>query len=820
MMSNPYRLISFLALILLFDLAAMGQQPGDNQPPQPAQNSTGQTSQQSGQTQPKKDQQPAENNAGQTQQQQSQEDQTKQNEQQPEKKKSAEKPGQPEEDKTNENPQQPEGWEGLGYVVHQTMEVGYRASDVSGSKQMYNTLVNLPQGPRLLEQSLSMQSPAHQGFLFDNLFVNSFGWGGDPNNAFNARIDKSTWYDFRMNYRKDDNNFDYNLLANPLNPPSSTPSIPVTSSPHNFSDRRRMSDYDLTILPQSNVTFRLGYSRNNMTGPSFSSVHEGTDALLFQQWNTTLNSYRFGADFKILPHLVISYDQFLDYYKGDTLSQLAPFAQALLPGAPGKVELGLPIDTGNNNPCSPKAPATSLIDSTGTLTNLACNGFFSYNRPDHVRTSMPTERISLHSDYFPRTELNASYAYSSADTTAPLNEFFDGLISRSRTRQTTVTGMGKANRISNVADFSATVHLTKQFRLLDTFRFSAYRIPESGNFIETDLNVIGSGSCTPPSCSLLTPISSTTPNVSDTLDQLSLNQSWWRNQMDLVWDASKYYGVRIGFRFGNRTFDHFLSFTPVDQDRVEINEYTPLFAFWAKPMKNLRFNFDWEHTSNDDAIVRIGPRKEIRYRIQTSYTPWRWAVLAGSVNLWDASNGDILTNYRAHNRNYGITATFTPRDRFGFDFAYNYTNYFQSDFICFNDSATTLPTVANAASCVANGFNDSNNPLLIDGRYNNNTHYGMGEIMFKPVPKVTTQLGYSITSVGGQAPQFNILQPLGSLQYNYHQPLANIAVDLGHNLTAKAGWNYYQYGENSFVGPTLSRYFHTNNETISLRWAF
>ena len=796
-MSNPNRLVSLLALILLLNLAALAQQqPADSQANQ-------------------NPQQPAEKDATQAQPK-SQEDQTKKDQKPPaeNKKQSAQNP-------PDANPPEPEGWEGLGYKVHQTIEAGYRVSDVSGARQMYNTLVNLPEGPRLLEQSLFMQSPAHQGLLFDNLFINSFGWGGDPYNAFNARADKSNLYDFRMTYRKDDNNFDYNLLANPLNPPTSTPNIPVTSSPHSFSDRRRMSDYDLTIKPQSAIVFRAGYSRNNMSGPSFSSVHEGTDALLLQQWNTTLNTYRFGADFKLWPHLVLSYDQSFDYYKGDTQRQLAPFAPAFVPGAPGIAELGLPMDTGNKNPCAPVGGATSLIDSTGTLTNLACNAFFSYTRPDRVRTSMPTERISLHTDYFQRIDLNASYAYSAADTTAPLNEFFNGLISRTRTRQTTATGLGEANRITNVADISATVHLTKHLRLVDTYRFWAYRIPETGNFVETDFNVPGSGSCSAPACSLLTPIGSTILNVSGTADQLSFNQNWWRNQTDLVWDASKHYGGRIGFRYGHRTFHHFLAFSPVDEDQIEIHEYTPLAAFWVKPMNSLRFNFDWEHSSNDETIARIGPRKETRYRVQANYMPRPWAVLGGTVNLWDASNGDIFTKYRAHNRNYGFTATLLPpRRRFGFDLAYNYTNYFQSAFICFNDSNTALPAVANAGSCEANGFNDGDNPLLIDGRYNNNTHYGLAAITFKPVPKWTTQLGYSVTSVGGQAPQLNALQPLGSLSYNYHQPVANVAVDLGHNLTGKLAWNYYQYGEKSFIGPALSRYFHANNETVALRWAF
>src|SRR5689334_18208625 len=111
----------------------------------------------------------------------------------------------------NPNPA-PEGWEGGGYTVHQSVEFGYRVADVTGSEQMYNTLVNLRTGPRLLDQSLSMQSKNHDGPLFDNLFLSSFGWGGDPNNALRFRLDKDKWYDFRSAFRRDQTDFDYNLL--------------------------------------------------------------------------------------------------------------------------------------------------------------------------------------------------------------------------------------------------------------------------------------------------------------------------------------------------------------------------------------------------------------------------------------------------------------------------------------------------------------------------------------------------------------------------------------------------------------------------------
>jgi hypothetical protein len=720
----------------------------------------------------------------------------------------------------NQTPQ-PEGWETNGYVVHQSIEIGYRANDLTGSQQMYNTLVNLRTGPRLLDQSLSMQSQNHVGTLFDNLFVNSFGWGGDPNNALRFRMDKNKWYDFRSQFRRDQTDFDYNLLANPLNPPTSSPYIPVTSSPHLFATRRRISDFDLTLFPQSIFDLRLGYSHNNMTGPSYSSVHEGTDALLFQNWNTTLNSYRFGADLKIFQHTVISYDQFLDYYKGDTNWRLSPFALALLPGGAGTVSLGLPINTANKNPCSINPPATSLIDTTGTLTNLSCSSFIDYSRSNRIRTSAPTERVSLHSTDISHVELNASYAYGSADMNAPFNEFFNGFQSgrngspstrQSLVTETTGTTTG-ATRISNVADFTITAHLTKHLRFVDTFRLWDYRIPERAFFSEQDWTCTG--------CTLLTPISGTTTAglIPDVANEMSFNQNWKRNESGLVWDT-KHIGGRIAFRYGDRTFHHVLDFATGDEDRIEVHEYTPLFGIWARPTTRLRFNFDWEHTNNDETIVRIGPRSENRYRFQANYTPKPWAVIGTSINLWDASNSDVLIDYRGHNRNYGLTASLNPRERFGIDLAYNYNDYQQNTFICFNDSDTTLSVVANAGSCIANGYNDDSNPLLTNAIYTSKTHYGMVAATVKPVSRVTIQAGYSITSVGGETPQFNTLQPFGSLQYNYHQPVANVVIDIGHHISWKASWNYYQYGEKSFVGPTDPRYFHANNATFSLLWAF
>jgi len=125
--------------------------------------------------------------------------------------------------------------------------------------------------------------------------------------------------------------------------------------------------------------------------------------------------------------------------------------------------------------------------------------------------------------------------------------------------------------------------------------------------------------------------------------------------------------------------------------------------------------------------------------------------------------------------------------------------------------------VTGASSCSAL---DSANPLLTDSYYVNNTHFGMAAVMFKPVKRVTTQGGYSITRVDGRSPIFNVLQPDGSLRYSYHQPVAQMSLDQGHNLSWNAGWNYSQHGERVAAGPAAPRYFHANNATLSLHYSF
>jgi hypothetical protein len=94
-----------------------------------------------------------------------------------------------------------------------------------------------------------------------------------------------------------------------------------------------------------------------------------------------------------------------------------------------------------------------------------------------------------------------------------------------------------------------------------------------------------------------------------------------------------------------------------------------------------------------------------------------------------------------------------------------------------------------------------------------------GSLFWKPVRRVNVGVGYTLTSSTGSTLILNPNSPTGPLSFNYHLPLASLAIQLSRNLTYKTAWNYYDYNEKSSPGPTLPRDFRGNAFTLSLRYS-
>ena len=738
-----------------------------------------------------------------------------------------------------------EGVDNGNYNYQGSFEFGYRFVDTNGSRTVYNTFVNQQQGPRLFDETLSMRSLNHEGSVFDTLFLTSFGWGGDPENASRLRISKNKWYNFNMSFRRDRNFWDYNLLANPLNPPNQV--IQVNGSPHQFQTVRRMYDYNLTLLPQSMIRFRLGYTRNNMEGPALSSIHEGTDTVTFQNTRTLLDAYQIGVDFKGLTRTNISYDQFLQYYKGDT-SWADPLAFTFPLAGDGLVDPGVVYNPAAGQPC-----ATPIL-ANGTF-NPACNGYQAYTRFGPTRVSYPTEQLTVQSNYFRNVDLSARVSYSSAESRVDnFGEAFAGLATRTRQRAGLTTGPTAAQRVVANADLGVTVHVTEKLRIVDSFRFSNFRIPGGWTFLSTSLfgatllstpNVFNPATCPPPFTAATCPQhnNSSGPDIASDLFNNFLKQDSKLNTIELEYDVTRRFSGHVGYRFErrnilNRFADIQLqTFFPTlatrgacatgqvdangvctvivldtENNPIEINGHSFLFGVAARPTDALRASFDLELFSADQANTRISPRNLQHYKGRVSYKPKDWMNLAGTVNILEDRNNEATVNHLEHNRNYGFTLMLNPNPKVGFEFGYNYDDVFSTTNICF----VATPTPPGTSTCPGD-TTFRQQPSI----YDNKIHFGYSNIMFKPIPRVTANLGYNLTSTSGDTLILNPIQTtLGPLAFNFHKPTASVDVELAKGFAWRTAWNYYDYNEKSVPGPLTPRDFQSNSATLSLRYAF
>jgi hypothetical protein len=847
------------------------------------------------------------------------------------------------------------------YNIQETIELGYRKDWVTGNQSTYDTFVNLSTGPRVLDYTLSMRSLNHQGILFDNLTFSNFGYGGDPDNVSRLRIGKNKWYDFSLVFRRHKNFWDYNLLANPLIPvpfvtaspvslnPAAFPAFAVNSSPHSLYLVRRMQDYELTLLPQSRVRFRLGYSRNVNEGPSLSSFAGTTNFLLAQNFRMTTNAYHMGVDFRVLPKTTISYDQFLDYNKQDTSYTLAntPFlvSTAQFPGTV-PVNLGLswyypPVTGTSGTPCGASLAAAPFPNGYPGFANPGCKEALSYLRTSPGRGFMPTERLSFQSTYFKRLEMSGSANYNSSDNVVSnLNDSINEWTNPSPTggtlnqlRNVIVSGPAKARQVATHANWSGIVSLTQKVRIVDSLNYDNWRT--SGVFNQTTTNLFGQ-TVTGQAPSILSPIAqfaplvasgptfasicpapysaitcpqhatNSAPDVYRTFNAAFLGQRRLSNTIQLQADLAKRISGRIGYLYEQRQIsetpwqalypsnttvpnmgatyfpggtggkaandflaargvcafptgsttlpagctlnaDGSITYAPTltgstdsatycaegthtapsisNQNQIDflgrctttIKEHVGLAGLTLRPMDTLRINADFEFGYNNTAYERTAPRQIQSYKIHANYRPRTWITIDGAIDIHENRDNVSQVNNLEHGRTYGFSTVLARNSNFSFTLGYNYTDISLQEFISFRDAfgvltSTTYPgfspasgylfyTPANSAcpagfttaEAVPPGGTNSNVNLCTTAFYTSRQHYAYSDVMWKPVNRVTTSLGYTGTFVGGSTVFLNPLQPAGTLAFNYQKPFASIQIDLYKGLSYKTTWNYYAY---------------------------
>ncbi|HLW51554.1 MAG TPA: hypothetical protein VKW06_01825 [Candidatus Angelobacter sp.] len=728
------------------------------------------------------------------------------------------------------------------YDIKQSVEFGGRISDFSGSTGMWDTLVNMGTGPRLLEYTLEIHSPKHDGLLFDDLALSNFGYGGDPNDMSRLNVQKGKLYNLNASFRRDQNIFDNDLLANPLNPATSNPAVQINDSPHLTLLTRRMSDVNLSLFPVSPIRIRMGWSRVVNEGSQFSSFHQGTEALLDQPTLNTTDNYNIGVSLRFIPRTSINYDQFYTYFKGDTTAQLSGFGLpsfALAGGIP--VNLGVSFNTPAGQPCATPVLGTGFV-------NPACNGFFGLSRPnDRVRTDFPTEQFSFQSNYFRRADMSGRLSYAGGESDLPgFAQVFTGLETRTRARAQAEAGVSDTRRLSLNADFGITFRITDRLRFVDAFRYDNFRLPGTFSLLTGTLfgatllsnpNVFSPATCPPPFTAATCPqhLASSGPDLIQENFFDFLRQDQKINTSELEYDFTKRFSAHLGFRYENREITHnttdiqvqailptqavargcataagcTLTVTTPDAVFVPINAFSAIFGFAARPTDRLRVSFDVEDYYADNTYTRISPRHEQWYKARGSYRANDWVNLGAALNIREGRNDTADVGNLQHNRSFAFnTAIAPPEGKWGLDLGYDYNDIFSQTNICF----VATPATPGALSC--------GTPFLTGlSVYTETSHNVNSSVFLRPVRRLTAAVGYTVTSSNGSTLILNPNAPTGPLAFNYHLPTGSLAYEFSKQLTFKGGWNYYDYNEKSVAGPTLPRDFRGNTFTLSLRYS-
>ena len=760
-----------------------------------------------------------------------------------------------------------------GYTIHQTVDFGGHVVGVKGSGAMYNTMVNVQSGPRMLNQTVEMHAlPGNKNSLFDTLSGASSGYGGDPTNVTRLTFSKGKLYDFSGLFRRDRQYFDYDLLGNPnittgLSIPigqSNTTTTrlawpQVNHSSVMFNTVRRMTDVDLTVNPLAMITYRFGYSHSTFEGPSLSPSYTimKYDALLQQYQRNGNDNYRAAVDLKLNKGSKLTFEEEINQYKADNYFTLDPngFMAQEADGTPvnlGNWDSQAPYGIGACNTASMGSAYTSssiytilTANPSGgrPIINPACAVVTSYTRTLPTRNTLPTSMVRLQSNSIPNFTMNADVRYTLGNSNLPnYYENAQGLSGAIRSI-TWTGGYAKVNRSVFSADYGFVWQATNKFSLADQISYSSTK--EAGYSlvpVPVNLSTPAAPNQTINYNGPLTASAGTLPHgVNGTLTNNFYGQGFLINNLTAAWDATSRARFSVTYRYSTRNIGQGvphkgeLEETDPVSGELTIVETGGIFNAAVRPTSNWDINGSVEMFYADNTLSPIGARQTKQYRMHTRYRAKSWATINGGFS--DRERHDNTNNaeevvasgvpyegqikHEDRSRVISVGTDLMPNEHYGINVNYAYSDVYSTSNICYANGATaTLPGAVDSATSTPcpgiypRGVTSGNVLASWHGRdfMDAPTQSVSAAVMISPNSKVHANVGYRISDVNGTRFFNDARDVSGSLVSKYQSPFVSLAWVLRPNLTFKSEYNYFGYGEG---GPSGSQYCSTSTTTTS-----
>jgi hypothetical protein len=576
----------------------------------------------------------------------------------------------------------------LGYSIHQSVDLGGRITNATGSQAMYSNLVNLHSGPRVQNETFEMRAlPGQKNTLVDTLSVVGSGFGGDPVNFARMSASKGKIYEFTGLFRRDRRYFDYDLLGNPNIPggqsipigPSNAPTgsyaWPQTlQSPYLFNTVRRMTDVGVVLMPLSKVTYRISYSKNLMEGPSRSpSGYQFAkyNAILEEHQRNDTDDISAALDWKPVRGTSFTYEEQITHFKGDSYFTLNPtsliFQEADgTPVAINDFDSLSPYGIGACNtasmgnaytPASGTNPAVyTILSSPNTpgglpVINPACAVVTSYLRSQPTRSIFPTEVLRLQSSSIKSLSIDGNVRFTNANMHLPnYYDSYQGL--NGATRELSYAGNAQATRQVLAADLGAVWQATSKFSLSDQISFSSMHQPGtavfiSGTTVATPTNpnetITYQGPLTTTTAAAGASTFEGSPAIGTPLPGYT-GQLYITNNLTGTLDVSSNSTFSLTYRHQDHVVAEGdphnapLAVGATLGGTVTINEDAGVFTAAVRPTANLDLNGSVEMAYADNALTPVAPRQLWHYRVHARYRPKPWATFSGAFNDLERHN--------------------------------------------------------------------------------------------------------------------------------------------------------------------------------------
>lgn len=489
-----------------------------------------------------------------------------------------------------------------------SVDFGYRwLTDLKGNGDVFRSIVNLGEGPRLTGVDVTLQDPKKR--LFDRIDVRGNSWGGDPYNTAHINARKQGLYDFRFDYR---NIAYFNYLPSYANPFLGQS---ILTTQRAFDTWRRNSSFDLDLMPGHRIVPFVAYQRNSGRGRGITNfVAEGNEYAVPTNLTDSTDNIRGGVRLE-MNRFHVTLEQGATSYTDD---------QRIYADQRNAGNRPTPINGQN-------LFLTSLNQQYGVDIDS------KYSKV--LVTANPVSWVNLYGQFlYSQPETNVKYNDTTAGNFIALSSqlFYSG-------QQDVATGWAKMPRSS--ANFGFELRPLRRLRIIESFMTDRLHNASFGLLTET---------------LLLAPNGSRTLAPFGLNDRLVLNYN--QQQVDVLFDLTSKITLRGGHRYvwGDATVraGQLSSIGPLESG--EVNRQVGLAGFTVRPLQKLFVSADYEGASSERSYFRTSLYDYQRAKLRARYQLFGNLSLQAQFGFLSNENPSPGIRYEFFSRDTSLSAQWMP----------------------------------------------------------------------------------------------------------------------------------------------------------------